>query len=177
MKKTAKRVLAVMLSLVMTASCLVFAGAEKYTSCGGRCAYHPTIIVPGLGQSSNVVLDDDGNFVLDKDGKKASAFPAYIDAAAIAKKVLLPALLTVGTQKDCGFSDAFADAIELAFGINACDENAQTSPRVFTEKMPYPYSRYSEYEKEIVNTHVPFERSPTAIISIWRMSCTILSPW
>ena len=98
-----------------------------------------------------------------KDGKKISAFPAYIQLGKIIGKVLFPALATLITQHDIGFSDAFADAIYSAFGINTSDLKAQNTGNVVTEKYMYPYSQFSDYEVETVNHHVPFERYATEL--------------
>ena len=163
MKKTTIRLLCCFVSLCLLLSAVPFAGAasERKTDCGEDCPYFPTIIVPGLGQSSVVVTDDSGTPITDKDGNKVTAFPAWIQTDKLLKSLLGPALLTLFTQRDMGLSDAFADAIEDAFGINQCDENAQTVGNVLTEKFLYPYSEYSDYDKEIVNMHIPFELYPT----------------
>lgn len=165
MKKNFKRVLALMLSLLLMLSvctCAATAADEqKRTTCGDDCAFYPTIIVPGLGQSSVIVTDDNGNPVLDRKGNKISAFPAYLQIGPLLKKMLMPTLLTLALQRDVGFSDAFADAIGLAFGINANDLNGKTVTNVKTEKFPYSYAECNDYERSVINTHIPFELYPT----------------
>ena len=163
MKKCFKSLIAVLLCLTLIAAFapVGFAGSEKRSSCGKDCEFYPTIIVPGLGQSSVCVVDDNGNFVLDKDGKKVSAFPAYIQTDKIISRILAPAVLSIATQKDTGLSDAFADVIDECFGINACDLNAKTGKNVVTEKFLHSYAECTDYEKEIINTHIPFEMYPT----------------
>lgn len=170
MKKVFRQALAIILAAVTALSlCSPAFGIEykptfdKKSSCGEDCGFFPTIIVPGLGQSSVCVTDDNGDFLLDKDGNKVSAFPAYLQLGKIIGKVLFPALATLVTQRDIGFSDAFADAIDMAFGINTSDENAQNTGNVVTEKYMYPYSEFSPYEVETVNHHVPFERYATKL--------------
>ena len=171
MKKILKSALALSLAFIIAFSLCspAFGGVEykptydKKASCDENCEYFPTIVVPGLGQSSVCVTDDNGDFLLDKDGNKVSAFPAYLQIGKIVGKILFPALLTLITQRDIGFSDAFADAIDTAFGINTSDEHAQNTGNVATEKYMYPYSEYNDYEVETVNHHVPFERYPTEL--------------
>ena len=170
MKKNLRRALALALAVVTAFTLFVPAFATEYkmtydkiSPCGEDCEYYPTIIVPGLGQSSVCVTDDNGDFLLDKDGKKISAFPAYIQLGKIIGRVLFPALATLVTQHDIGFSDAFADAIYSAFGINTSDLKAQNTGNVVTEKYMYPYSQFSDYEVETVNHHVPFERYSTEL--------------
>ncbi|MBR1811627.1 MAG: hypothetical protein IJ766_08290 [Clostridia bacterium] len=163
MKKNFLRVISVCLCIVLMASVGavgVFA-ADKRTACGADCAYYPTIIVPGLGQSSVVVLDDDGDFLLDKDGNKISAFPAYIQTKQLVKRAFFPALLSLLTQRDAGLSNAVADAIGMSFGINASDLYAQNTGNVQVEKFPYSYAECNDYERGIINSHIPFDLYPT----------------
>ena len=166
MKKSILRPLALLLCVLLLlplAGLGAAAADEKRTTCGADCEFYPTIIVPGLGQSSVIVVDDDGNPVLDREGKKASAFPAYIQVGALIKKMLLPTLLTLFFQRDIGFSDAFADAIDLSFGINSSDLNAKNTGSVKVEKFPYSYAECSAYERSIINTHIPFNLYPTEL--------------
>ena len=162
--KSLKRIIAVILCVLCIVS-VMSAGASaasgKRSSCGSNCKFYPTIIVPGLGQSSVCMTDGNGNFILDKDGKKVSAFPAYLQTDKIIAKMLGPALLSLAAQRDVGLSDAFADVIDMSFGVNACDLTAQTKKEVVTEKFPYSYAECNEYEKEIINTHIPFEMYET----------------
>ena len=163
MKKTTVRLLSFLcaLCLLVTACPPAAFAAKKETDCGADCPFYPTIIVPGLGQSSVVVTDESGVPLTDRDGKKVSAFPAWIQTDKLIRTLLGPALLSLFTQRDMGFSDAFADAIYDAFSINRCDENAQPASNVLTEKFPYSYAKYSEYDKFVVNQHIPFELYPT----------------
>ena len=162
MKKTIKSAICLFLCVILLSSFAVlgFTDSTRITTCGDDCEFYPTIIVPGLGQSSVIVTDDNGNPLLDKDGKKISAFPAWIQTDKIVAKAVMPALASLALQRDAGLSDAFADIIDLVFGINACDLNAQVVTNTATEKFPYPYSKYSEYEVGIVNMHIPFEKYP-----------------
>ena len=80
MKRTSTRLLALLvcLLLLLTAVPVPAFAAERVTTCGGDCPFYPTIIVPGLGQSSVIVTNDDGTPKLDKNGNKIAAFPAYL---------------------------------------------------------------------------------------------------
>ena len=113
MKKTTVRLLSFLcaLCLLVTACPPAAFAAKKETDCGADCPFYPTIIVPGLGQSSVVVTDESGVPLTDRDGKKVSAFPAWIQTDKLIRTLLGPALLSLFTQRDMGFSDAFADAI------------------------------------------------------------------
>ena len=159
-----KKMISVLLCAALLCGVFSFVTSAKkgtQTSCGGTCEYYPTIIVPGLGQSSVVVVDENGDYVRDKDGKKASAFPAYLQTGKLIKTLAGPLLRSLFLQKDAGLSDAFAQAIDDSFGVNACDLHAQPCGPVKTEKYPYSYARYNDEEREVTNSHVPFEMYPT----------------
>ena len=150
MKKSFRAALSFVLCLAIIGSFMSvgFAEEAKITACDEDCDFYPTIIVPGNGQSSVCVTDDDGNFILDDNGNKIQAFPA---------------LASLLLQRDIGLSDALADVIDESFGINACDLNGQVVTNVVTEKFPYPYSKCSDYEKTIINNNIPFNKYPTAL--------------
>lgn len=162
MKQSIKKITALVLCLAMLfcVSSVAYAG-EKKTDCGEDCEYYPTIIVPGLGQSNTWVLDENGDFILDDEGNKISSFPAYIQVPELIKTAAVPLLLSLITQKDIGLSKALSSAIYDCFSINACDNNAQPSERVFVEKYPYPFSEYSESDYEEVCSHIPFNKYST----------------
>ena len=133
-----KKTICMLLCVVLLCTALPLAAAAQNTdvACGGKCEYYPTIIIPGLGQSSVVVVDGNGNVVREKDGKKASAFPAYLQTDKLVRSLARPLLLSLMLQKDMGLSDAFAKAIDS-------------------------YARFNDEERETVNGHVPFELYPT----------------
>lgn len=159
-----KKIISVFLAFSLVISMFAIgasAASEKLTDCGEDCKYYPTIIIPGLGQSNVWVLDENGEYILDSDGNKTAAFPAYLNIPEMIKTLLGPALLSLAAQRDIGFSDAVAKAIGDAFGVNACDEYAQTSDRVVVEKYPYSLGDASEYEKTECYHHVPLNKYET----------------
>ena len=143
--------------------CLALGSSEKITACGEDCAFYPTIIIPGLGQSNVMVTDDNGEFLLDKNGAKISAFPAYLDVGSMIRIAVYPLLASILTQKDVGLSAAFGKIIDTSFRINTSDNNGQNTGNVKTERYLYPYSEFNDYEVESVNHHVPFELYPTEL--------------
>ena len=78
--------------LICFSLCSTAADVEKISECDADCRFFPTIIVPGLGQSSVVVTDDNGNPITDKNGEKVSAFPAYIQTGKLIKTLFGPAI-------------------------------------------------------------------------------------
>ncbi|MBQ3044481.1 MAG: hypothetical protein IJD49_00860 [Clostridia bacterium] len=155
-----KKIISVFLCFAMMFSMLAIS-ASAFTAGGecneGDCEYYPTIIIPGLGQSNVLALDDNGEFIVDSDGNKTAAFPGVMDIGAIIKTAIVPLLLSAVTQSDIGFSDAVADVINVIFGINKCDNKAQPSKNVFVEKYPYSLADCTEEEKAAPYHHVPLD--------------------
>ncbi len=163
MKRTLKKIISLVLcaAMLFSVAAIGTSATEKTTDCNGDCEYYPTVIIPGLGQSSVCVTDDDGNFILDKDGKKISAFPAYIQIGDIIKKAAVPLILSLFTQKDMGLTDALKEVIRSCFGINQADLKAQITTNVKVEKFPYSFAECSEYEMSVINSHIPFNKYHT----------------
>ncbi len=163
MKKSFLRVISVILCAVMfiSAGSIGAFAADKRTDCGDDCEFYPTIIIPGLGQSSVCVTDENGEFVLNKDDGKISAFPAYIQLPKIIKTAIVPLLLTLITQRDMGLSKAAETIIMDAFGINRCDLDAQVVTNVKLEQYNYSYAECNEYERSVINSHIPFNKYHT----------------
>lgn len=159
-KKTISKIISLVLCLAMlvSMSALSASAFEKRTSCDEDCELYPTIIVPGLGQSNVWVLDENGDYVLNDKGEKTAAFPAYIQLDKVLKTAALPLIASLTLQRDMGLSDAIAEAIGICFGINASDTNGNLTGNVVTEKYPYSLGDCSEYEKEEVYHHVPFDK-------------------
>lgn len=159
-KKTIRKIISLVLCLTMllSMSALSVSAFEKRTDCDENCELYPTIIVPGLGQSNVWVLDENGDYVVNKDGEKTAAFPAYIQIDEILKTAALPLVASLTLQRDMGLSDALAEAIGICFGINASDNQGNLTGSVVTEKYPYSLGDCSEYEKEEIYHHVPFDK-------------------
>lgn len=159
-----KKVISIILFAVMVCSMFginSIAANDKKTDCSSDCEFYPTIIIPGLGQSGVFVADENGDFVLDDEGKRISAFPAYIQIGNVIKEALFPVLLSLITQSDFGLSNALANVIEDLFGINSSDLNAQNTGNVILERYYKPYSECTEEEQTLINSHIPFHLYPT----------------
>lgn len=153
MKKLVAIVLA--FSLIFSAVAISASAADVKTECGGNCDTCPSIVVPGIGQSNVWALDENGDYLLDKDGKRISCFPAVFDIGSIVLRVLAPALLTLATQNDVGLSNALSDVILDSFEVNLCDNSGKNTGNIEVEKYPYSVAECSEYEKEQIYNNVP----------------------
>ncbi len=159
-----KKIISVILSLALVFSVAAIGGVSAaetdsavLTECGGKCDICPSIVVPGIGQSNVWLLDDNGDYVLDADGERIHCFPGYFDIAAIVKKVLVPVLLSLVTQRDMGLSTALAEALAGAFYMNSSDFNGKAPDCVEVEKYPYSVAACSDYEKEQIYDNIPLQ--------------------
>lgn len=155
-----KRILAFLLAVALlfsVASTAAYAAAATKTACGGDCDHVPSIVIPGIGQSRVMLLNEDGSYKLDKDGKDINCFPGYFDVGAIVKRVLAPALLSILTQQDIGFSKAVADAVENAFYMNKSDNNGKCTGPVKLENYPYSLAECSQEEKDYIYGCIPLQ--------------------
>ncbi len=155
MKKIVSILLA--LSLVFSIAAIGASAADIKTECGGNCDICPAIVVPGIGQSNVWALDENGEYLLDDEGDRMSAFPAIFDIPTIIKRAIVPVLLTLITQKDMGLSDALSDAVLDAFAVNMCDDNGKNTGNFEVEKYPYSVAECSEYEKKQIYNNVPLQ--------------------
>lgn len=137
MKKTNKKIIAMLLALLIAiSSCVVFAAAEddgiiRVDSYGDATAellnsqsvddlerdeVYPTILLHGIGHAKTYMVDEDGNDVIDPSGDKVTGWPFYIYAPTLIVKLIVPLVATLVTQKDCGLSkmayNAIYDAVE-----------------------------------------------------------------
>ena len=77
---------------------------------------YPTILIHGIGQAKTFMLDGEGNDAVDPDGKKITGWPLYFYVPELVIKLVVPIILSLITQKDCGLSktayNAVYDALE-----------------------------------------------------------------
>ena len=154
-----KKLISILLvfSLVFSSMALIANAEEVKTECQGNCEICPSIVVPGIGQSNVWILDENGDYLLDDDGERVSAFPAYFDITSIITKVIAPALLTLVMQKDIGLSSALCNVVRDAFAVNACDETGKNTGNFEVEKYLYSVAECSEYEKKQIYNNVPLQ--------------------
>ena len=153
-----KKVISCMLAIAMVFGIFsVFASAEVKTECNGNCDTCPAIVVPGIGQSNVWALDDNGDYIVDDNGKRVSCFPAVFDIAPIVIKAIFPVILSLLTQKDVFLSDALCSVVRDAFAVNMCDENGKNTGNIEVEKYLYSVAECSDYEKEQIYKNIPLQ--------------------
>ena len=155
MKKVISLVLVFALAFSMVS---MSASATVKTECQGDCDTCPAIVVPGIGQSNVWALDDNGDYLLDSDGDRISAFPAVVDVGSIVIKAVFPVLLSLFFQADVGLSDALCSILMDAFEVNLCDEETgKNTGNIEVEKYLYSVAECSDYEKEQIYNNIPLQ--------------------
>ncbi len=153
-----KKIISLILAFALVFSAVsIVASAEVKTECNGNCDTCPAIVVPGIGQSNVWALDKNGDYLLDADGDRISAFPAVVNVGSIVLKAIVPVLLTLITQRDMGLSAALRSIVLDAFDVNLCDENGKNTGDIEVEKYFYSVAECSEYEKEQIYNNIPLQ--------------------
>ncbi len=141
MKRTFKTLISLILVLTLSFSVMVFsvkadetlsqytqqnladviAGTSKKSSCGNDCPYAPSIVIHGIGQSDVTVLDENGEPILNEDGKPVKTFPPQVDAKPLIGALVTPLVTSFLRQKDDKLSDALLPLGEKVLKYSACD--------------------------------------------------------
>lgn len=161
MKKIISLLLCVLLVLPL---CSLFAFAEsgeKTASCGGTCENCPSIVIPGLFQSETLCYDENGEIMLDSNGKPRSA-PFFLDSSEIVEDALKNALLPLSkmllTQDDSKheFANALADVLGNALMERIrSDENGNFVHDVRAARYDTSVASLSEHDREHVLKAIP----------------------
>ena len=82
----------------------------------------PVIIIHGISQIDTVIMDENGNPLLNDEGKEITGWPLTVDIKELVLTVLFPVLLTLITQHDFASKVGYKAACN-ALKYNACDLN------------------------------------------------------
>ncbi len=89
--------------LMSTFSVAVFA-KEEYVPDYDRET--PVVIVHGMSQNDTYLLDENGEWAVDEDGKYITGWPLYLDIMALVKEAVGPLLLSSFLRRDVGLTEA-----------------------------------------------------------------------
>lgn len=169
MNKVFKRVISIMLVLVMSIGVVsqVFAAdsadpvqvvstvedAKNELTSGKQV---PVIIIHGISQIDTVIMDENGNPLLDDNGEVITGWPLTVDVKELVLGVLFPVLLTLITQKDFA-SEAGYKAACKALKYNACDLNGDPVYPTFVDRQYCSVGAMDQEHKDIVYDAVPFQ--------------------
>ncbi|MGN0544624.1 MAG: esterase/lipase family protein, partial [Acutalibacteraceae bacterium] len=119
-------------------------------------ASRPCIIIPGIGQSKVIEIDQNGK-------KIRNLWPFDADMAALIKRVAAPAARMMLLRRDCGFSSALESAVRGLLEPLSC--NADSSRKVSAQVVSYPYpvSKCSADDKRYIYKMVPLNELADSI--------------
>lgn len=180
MNKVFKRVIAIMLVLAMSIGIMsqVLAAessedsisvvntieeAENTLTQGEQV---PIIIIHGISQIDTIIMDEEGNPLLDKEGNVITGWPLTVDVTQLIMDVLFPVLLTLVTQKDFA-SEAGYKAACNALKYNACDLNGDPVYPTYVDRQYCSVGAMDQEHKDIVYDAVPFQEIGEEIGEEW----------
>ena len=160
-----RKTLAVLLVLSSLIGCMTIAftaAAEDAirTTCGGDCPYAPSIVIPGVFQSQNRLYDDDGNVVLDADGKPLHQLFINVTKKDIVRFVLkgiLPVTLSLALQADVGLSKTVASIVAEVFANNAKNNEGEHIKHVDVIRYPDSVACCTQEGKDFIYGCIPLE--------------------
>lgn len=166
MKRFLCKTLCVLLTLALLSGVSVTAFAadaqgEVLTSCGGNCEYCPSVVIPGVFQSQTRLYDDDGNVVLDKDGKPLTQLFVNVstkDILRYAAQAILPLTLSLVLQADVGLSKAVAHIVTDVLKTNAKDNEGNHIENIDVIRYPMSVARCTPEGKEFIYRTIPLEQ-------------------
>lgn len=117
----------------------------------------PVIIVHGMSQNNTYLLDENGEWAKDKDGKYLTGWPLHIDIGALLKAALPSLLLSIITRQNAGLSDAFKKAANDALYITQKDLNGNYVHDVEVPCYECPMSELSAEVKAEYYSFLPIQ--------------------
>ncbi|MBQ8029709.1 MAG: hypothetical protein IJ262_09955 [Clostridia bacterium] len=148
--KTFKKTLAAFLAVLMIfSSCVIFSFAADENS-----AYvenfdteTPVIIVHGMSQNNTYLLDENGEWATNDDGKYITGWPLHIEIPALLETALAPLIKSIFLRKDAGLSDALYQAAYDALYVIQKDNEGNYIHDVEVPCYECPMSELSEEVK------------------------------
>lgn len=127
------------------------------TECGGNCDHCPTIVVPGISQTETFMLDENGDRMLDKNGKAMTSYPPTADVNAILSEIALPFASTLITQRDFGFTGTAAKIVGDVFSSLATGLDTQPVKSIEVVKYPQSVALCSEHDRSYIYSCIPLQ--------------------
>ncbi len=116
----------------------------------------PVIIVHGMSQNDTYVLDENGERIPDDTGY-VTGWPLEIDVMELVKVAIVPLIMSIFTQKDCGLTDAFRQGAYNGLPYIHKDAQGNYIADVEVPCYEYPMSEMSEELKAYYYNILPLQ--------------------
>ena len=156
MKQT-KKIIAVIMAAVMLFSCTAVMSSAKSDYVADYDTETPVILVHGMSQNNTYLLDENGNWAKDDDGKYITAWPLRIEVPALLKTALLPLLKAIIFRKDMGLADAMYEAAHKALWVVEKDTQGNYTNPIDVPCYEMPMSELPAEIKEEYYKFLPVE--------------------
>ena len=156
MKQT-KKIIAVLMAVIMLFSCTAVMSSAKSDYVADYDTETPVILVHGMSQNNTYLLDENGNWAKDDDGKYITAWPLRIEVPALLKTALLPLLKAIIFRKDMGLADAMYEAAHKALWVVEKDTKGNFTNPIDVPCYEMPMSELPAEVKEEYYKFLPVE--------------------
>ncbi len=156
MKQT-KKIIAVIMAAVMLFSCTAVMSSAKSDYVADYDTETPVILVHGMSQNNTYLLDENGNWAKDDDGKYITAWPLRIEVPALLKTALIPLLKAIIFRKDMGLADAMYEAAHKALWVVEKDTQGNYTNPIDVPCYEMPMSELPAEVKEEYYKFLPVE--------------------
>lgn len=159
MKKIKKSLCLILAVIMVMSSCMIMSSAAetKTTYVADYDTETPVVIVHGMSQNNTYLVDENGNWAKDDDGKYITAWPLRIEIPALLKTALLPMLGAIIFRKDMGLADALYKAAHEALWVVEKDTKGNYVNNIEVPCYEVPMSELSPEVKEEYYNFLPIQ--------------------
>ncbi|MBQ4626220.1 MAG: hypothetical protein IJB45_03100, partial [Clostridia bacterium] len=163
MKKTFKRIVAVILCAAMLVSVGAIGASaeddETKTTCGGKCGHSPVVILPGINHSPTYLYNENNEPYMNGDTHVGGTL-LILELSKLWGTIpgLVASLLaTIVTQHSIGLEKAAYKAASAAFWVQECDNDGNLINNLQTQRWNHPISEMNNDDKEWLYRMIPLQ--------------------
>ena len=163
MKKTFKRIVAVILCAAMLVSVGAIGASaeddETKTTCGGKCGHSPVVILPGINHSPTYLYNENNEPYMNGDTHVGGTL-LILELSKLWGTIpgLVASLLaTIVTQHSIGLEKAAYKAASAAFWVQECDNDGNFINNLQTQRWNHPISEMNNDDKEWLYRMIPLQ--------------------
>lgn len=173
MNRKLKKVISVILCFALMTSVFAIIGSAAYSPDADYSFFpeldsfepgdekYPTIILPGINHSDTYLADENGDPVLNKNGKEIGGGLLIIDDSDIFSDVvglIPPVLLSLIYQRSShSLTEKVYETVQNVMGIQQMDKNGETVNNLVTKTYDYPVSEMDEDTRGWFYRMIPME--------------------